>query len=106
MHLIQIKNKALELISKGKKTTQLSKIFEINLRTIQRWVKNKKDGIKTERIKQTRSRKINKDELFDYVGKNPDKTLKELSEIFKIHESCIFRHLKNANFTFKKNYIV
>lgn len=103
MYGLEIREKVIELIDQGQSVKSISDFLDINVRTIQFWIKKHKEGLSLSPNNHVpRQRKIKKDELLEYVQANPDKTLKEMGAVFKVHYSAIHRSLKRMFITLKK----
>jgi transposase len=103
MYGIEIRRKVLELVSTGKTQEEVGQFLNITTRTIRYWIKRNRDEQSLEpKNHAPRKRKIDKEALTKYIQENPDKTLKEMSSVFKVCSSAIFYSLKKLSITLKK----
>ena len=79
-------------------------IFKVSLRTVKRWVKlHKKTGsIKPKIAISTKPRKVDYKKVKKFIEKNPDKTLKEIGERFKVTDKAVWYIVKQLGITYKK----
>jgi transposase len=104
MYAEAIRKKVIDLLVAGKTQESVGKFLGIHPRTIRHWVyRFKKEGTLTPQTHGPRQRKINKEALYQYVQEHPDKTLKEMREVFHVCPSALFACLKKMSFTLKKN---
>jgi transposase len=104
-----LREKLYAQLDSGMSITNASKIFRINRQTIYNWVSIKEETGKLEAksgYQKGHSHKIkNLEQLENFIRENPDKTLKELSELWpeKISGWTIGRWIKRLGYTYKKN---
>ena len=93
--------------SKATKTERIKKAtknFKVSTRTIHSWFQIRKERGNLKRKKAVwQPRKINDQELNDYVQKNPDKYLREIASHFKVSAMTVQRRLVKMEITRKKN---
>jgi transposase len=81
--------------------------FEVSHTTLSRWKKFMQEGdVYPIRIDKRKSKKLNHDEIIDYVIKNPDAYLYELADNFKCSTSSIFHILIKYGFKRKKRVYI
>jgi transposase len=99
----------LEFIEKPSKLTKTerikkaAKLFKVSIRTIHSWFQIRKERGDLKRKKAVwYPRKINDQELYDYVQKNPDKYLREIASHFKVSVMTVQRRLIKMRISRKK----
>ncbi len=83
---------------------KIADIFDIGIATLKRWIKlyNESGSIESKIPTSTRPRKVNYKKVQKFIEKNPDKTLKEVGEQFKVKDTAILYITKKLNITYKK----
>ena len=87
---------------------QTADIFKVSLRTIKRWVKLHK---KTSSINpivpiSTKPRKVDYKKVEEFIEKNPNKTLKEIGNKFKVTDKTVWYIVKQLGITYKKTLFI
>lgn len=92
-------------LMKSKVTFCMKKFCETFRKTVLEFIEKPSKLTKTERIKKAvwYPRKINDQELYDYVQKNPDKYLREIASHFKVSVMTVQRRLIKMGISRKKN---
>lgn len=83
---------------------QVADIFDVGVATLRRWIKLCKDtGSVAHKVPTvTRPRKVDYKKAQKFIEKNPDKTLKEIGEKFKITDKAVWYITKQLGITYKK----
>ncbi len=102
---LDLRIRVIENLKKNNVTqAQAADIFKVSLRTIKRWVKlNNKTGSVNPKIPiSTRPRKVDYKKAQRFIEKNPDKTLKEIGNKFRVSDPAICYIVKQLGITYKK----
>ena len=100
----EIRRKVIDLLESGQTQQAVGDYLEINPRTIRNWLHRlKNQGNISPQTHGERQRKINKEALRNYIKENPDKTLKEMSDVFQVSITSIFDCLRKMSITLKKS---
>jgi hypothetical protein len=83
---------------------QIADNFGIGVATLRRWIKlYKETGSVEHKVPAvTRPRKVDYEKVQKFVEKNPDKTLKEVGERFKISAFATHKIIRKLGITYKK----
>lgn len=83
---------------------QIADNFGIGVATLRRWIQlYKETGSVEHKVPTvTRPRKVDYKKVQKFVEKNPDKTLKEIGERFKISAFASHKIIRKLNITYKK----
>ncbi|WP_374698532.1 IS630 transposase-related protein [Wolbachia endosymbiont (group B) of Limnophora tigrina] len=104
---MDLREKAVSMIGKGKTKVEVAELLEIGIATLYRWLKKKAAG---ESLKPSKNgsfiRKIDPKILADYVKKHPDHTLAEMKQNLGFGISAIWYRLKQLKITLKKSHIL
>jgi transposase len=101
---VDFRKRALDFMAEGHTYTELYEAFKIYPATIEDWRKLLAEtGSLKPQYKQTRKRKIDKEELARAVKEKPDAYLHELAKQFDCTKQAIFYALEKLNQTYKKN---
>lgn len=103
-----LRTRILEEVDRGEKLLTISKTFKVNIKTIYKWRKQRKEtgSIKPqEKWQKGHSHKIQDLKAFrKFVEENPGRTLVEMAEAFGgVQRMTIQRALKKIGFTRKKD---
>ena len=101
---IDYKKRALEYMDEGDTFAQLYEAFKIPSATYYDWKNKRERGVLDEKIKQTRTRKVDPAKLKKVVEEQPDLYLRELSAIFGVSKTAIHKRLENLDITVKKRH--
>ena len=102
---IDFRRKAVEYRQKGHTFDELREAFGIPPETYYQWKERIDSGYyDTERPKQERLRKIDKEKLRQAVLEKPDIFLHELARMFDCTPQSVHNMLKKLGITRKKNY--
>lgn len=99
--------RAINLMKKEQKI-KVAHLLGIIIQTLCKWRKlYKEKGIATAiKPEFERKRKVNYEEIAEYITLNPDKTQKEIGEKFKVSGWAIGKILKKLNITYKKKIFI
>ena len=99
---LDLREKVISFIRRGKSKREASKIFSIGEDTIYRWLRLHKIGNLSPKKYKEYPRKIADEVLKDYVEQYPDHTLKEIGQAVGLHSSKVWKYLKRLGITRKK----
>jgi transposase len=106
---LDLRIRVIENLAEGN-ITQLAvaAIFKVSLRTVKRWVKlhNKTGSIDPKVPISTKPRKVDYKEAKKFIEENPDKTLKEIGERFKVTDKAVWYIVRKLGITYKKTLLV
>ena len=104
----KFKLRVVDNILQGISWNEVIKLFKISSNTIGRWVKEYKEngGFVEKKRKTHEARKIDPETLKIEIEKNPDATLKELSEKFDCWPPAIHYRCQKLGITRKKKHII
>lgn len=105
-----LRERVLKAINEGQKTSTVSEMFKVCLKTIYNWksLKNKTGSFEAKTGYQNgHSHKIKDLEKFKaYVEKNPNQNLEEIADsLGDMSSTTVHRALKKIRFTRKKNQL-
>ena len=102
--------KAVEAVLNGAKRVEVSKLFGMSIRTVQRWLKmwsERGDYRPKQNDQKGHSTKLTDLEGFrQFVEANPGLTQKEMGLILGVSRTTVGQALKKINFTHKKNILL
>lgn len=105
-----LRDKAFKFLDSGETQRSVSRRLNIHERTLANWTARRRNtGSYAEKIPDRHGcRKVLKDisALIAYVKANPDATQEEIGEHFGCSKSVVNTRLKEAYFTYKKNFIL
>ena len=100
---IDFRKKVLAYYEQTGSITEASHVFQISRNTIYGWLKLKeKTGELNHQVKGTKTRKVDRDRLKNYLTDNPDAYLTEIASEFGCHPTTIHYALKAMGYTRKK----
>ncbi|WP_353570351.1 IS630 transposase-related protein [Candidatus Albibeggiatoa sp. nov. BB20] len=103
-HSEDLRERVLEYIEEGGKVKQAVKIFKVSTASINRWKKKKAvEGHVKNKQRTKWLRKVNREELREYIKSHPDQLLSEVGQQFGVSASTIHKNLKALNIVYKKN---
>ena len=104
---IKYRRRALEYLNEGHSIRATASVFSVSTRTLQNWKKQLKETGELEPKKRRETwKKIDPEQLRDYLIKHPDAYLKEMAEEFGCSDVAIIKALRRLKITRKKNYIL
>lgn len=107
----ELRERVISAVESGMAVVKVKEIFKVGRATIYRWKKIKQDtgDIKSRTCYQKGHSHIIKDqeEFREFLDKNNDKTLQELSKIWreKVSPTTIHRAIKTLGYSYKKNFL-
>lgn len=96
-------------VKDGKESHQeVADIFDVGIATLRRWIRLHKDtGSLARRVPTvTRPRKVDYKKAQKFIEKNPDKTLKEIGQKFKVTDKAVWHITRQLGITYKKTLSV
>jgi len=104
---VELREKAISLVEKGKSKSEVVELLEIGIATLYRWLKKKANGESLDAGKNGGFiRKIDPEILKEYVRKYPDHTLAEIKHNLGFGISAIWYRLKQLKITLKKSHTI
>src|SRR5215510_16224061 len=95
--------RAVEYKQEGHTFNQLREAFNIPPETFYQWEERLNSGFyEKEKVKQERSRKIDREKLKQAIADKPDAFLHELAEPFNCSPQAVFYMLQKLDITLKK----
>ena len=102
---IDYKMRAIAYKDEGHSFRELYEAFRIPSATYYDWKKKLEKGVIGIKVKQTRKRKIDPEELRRVVEENPDAYLREIAEKFGCSITSVHTRLKKLKITYKKRHL-
>jgi len=100
---LDLRERVIASIKAGNDQKTTSKTFKISTSSVNRWwLRYKKENVISPKPRLGSKGKINIQELKAYVEANEDKTLSEMSKLFKVSICAIYKRLKKLGFSYKK----
>ena len=102
---LDLRMRVIENLVEGNITqAAVADIFKVSLRTVKRWVKlyNKTGSINPKIPISTKPRKVDYKKAKKFIEENPDKTLKEIGEKFKVTGKAAWYIVRQLDITYKK----
>jgi len=101
---LDLRQRVFDLLAKGKSKLFIEETLGVATKTILKWQKRYEETGIMDRIipKSTRPRKVDYEKVQKFVEKNPDKTLKEIGERFKISAFASHKIIRKLGITYKK----
>jgi transposase len=100
----EFRERVIAVMKHGGTIINTAKRFKVSESTVRRyWEQHNEIGnISPKKRPEIRKRKVNYDEVLEYVNNHSDQTLKEIGEVFKISAQTVSRIFRKLNYTFKK----
>lgn len=103
---IDLRERVLKYLETNNDKKAASKLFQVGIATIYRWVARKKIKGHIQPIRRKYAyKKIDDQKLIDYVESYPDHFLSEIAAHFNLSTEGIFRALKRLKITRKKRLL-
>ena len=100
---VDLRERVIAYIEAGNDQKTTSKIFKISTSSVNRWwLRYQKENMISPKPRLGSKGKINIQELKAYVEANEDKTLSEISKLFKVSICAIYKRLKKLGYSYKK----
>lgn len=101
---VDLRERVLQYLEKNTNREAASRLFRVGVATIYRWLSRKKEKGNVEPLHRPYAYKVIDDQkLIDYIEKNPDHFLIEISRHFNLTPQAIFYALKRLKITRKKS---
>jgi transposase len=101
---VDLRERVLQYLEKNKNREAASLLFQVGIATIYRWISLKKEKGSVEPLRRPYAyKRIDDQKLIDYVEKNPEHFLSEISQHFNLTPQAIFYALKRLKITRKKS---
>lgn len=103
---LDLRERVLQYLEKNKNREAASRLFQVGVATIYRWLSRKKEKGTVEPLRRPYAYKVIDDQkLIDYIEKNPDHFLVEIGQHFNLTPQAIFYALKRLKITRKKSLL-
>ena len=100
-----LRERVLAYLEKDNNKTATCQLFNIGRTTLYTWIKQKKEkGHLLPSKRKSTYRKINENDLKEYMRTHSDDFLSEIAEHFSVTPQAIFYALKRLKITFKKKH--
>ena len=101
---VDLRERVIAYIEAGNDQKRTSKTFKISTSSVNRWwLRYQKENMISPKPRLGSKGKINIQELKAYVEANEDKTLSEMSKLFKVSICAIYKRLKKLGYSYKKS---
>lgn len=101
---VDLRERVLQYLEKNKNREAASRLFQVGIATIYRWLALKKEKGNVEPLSRPYAyKKIDDQKLIDYIEKNPDHFLSEIAKHFNLTVQAVFYALKRLKITRKKS---
>jgi transposase len=101
---VDLRERVLQYLEKNKNREAASRLFQVGVATIYRWLSRKKEKGNIEPLRRAYVyKKIDDQKLIDYIEKNPDHFLSEIGKYFNLTPQAVFYALKRLKITRKKS---
>lgn len=102
-----LRHKVISYICAGHQQYEAASLFKVSRPTVSRWYKIYQEEGRTNPLqRQGRKPTISKEELEEYIHKNPDSDLCTIAEHFSMSTSGIHDAMKRVGIVYKKNFFV
>lgn len=101
---IDLREKVIKFIENGSSIIEAACIFDISRPTIYRWLEKKKLGCLKDPTPKRPWRKINPQDLLEFVEKHSDLTLAQYANYFKTTAMAILKAFRRLRITRKKRH--
>ena len=100
---IHLRKKVISNIKKGLSFSEVSMQFQIDYMTVKRWLKmSQKGSLEDPKSKTRKPKKLDPVILKIFVEQNPDLTIKQIADHFKVWPQAVFYRLNKLKYTYKK----
>ena len=96
--------RAIEYKESGHTFKELYEVFKIPASTYYNWKEQLGKGLLGVKIKRTRKRKVDPEELKQVIEGKPDAYLREIAEVFGCSITAIHKRLRQMKITLKKRH--
>ena len=102
---LDLRQKVMNHLDKFDNKNETSSIFNIHKDTIRNWLNRRASGrLEADKTGSTKARKIEIDNVINYLKNNRDCTLKDLAEEFNVSHVGIWEALRRNGYVFKKKH--
>jgi transposase len=102
---VDYKQRAVAYKGEGHTFKELYEAFKIPSTTYYEWKRRLEKGVLGLKVKQTRRRKIDPEELKRVVKEKPDAYLREIAEKFDCSTTAVHKRLEAMKITYKKRHL-
>ena len=102
---LDLRKRVLKYLEKGNTQKEASVIFEVSPKTVTNWVKRNKENKLSPKVRENKPRKIDNDQLIEYIKKNSDAYLREIAQEFRVTIQAVFYACKRLKITLKKRHL-
>jgi transposase len=100
---VDLREKVLQYLEKNNNREDASRLFQVGIATIYRWLSLKREKGNVEPLRRPYAyKKIDDQKLIDYIEKNPDHFLSEIAKHFNVTLQAVFYALKRLKIMRKK----
>lgn len=100
---IDLRRKVIKQVKSGKSQVSVSKSFDINLSTVNRWwLRYKREGNFLAKPRPGARSKLSVEDLKSYISMHPNSRLEDMSKEFCISIWGIYYWLKKLGYSYKK----
>lgn len=101
---LDLRERVLQYLEKNQNREAASRLFQVGVATIYRWLSRKKEKGNVEPLRRPHAyKRIDDQKLINYIEKNPDHFLSEIGRHFNLTPQAIFYALKRLKITRKKS---
>lgn len=101
-HSEEVRKLAVEYYKAGHTPEEVKEVYKVSRASLFRYKKMIESGLTGPKPKQTRKRKITKENLIQVVKERPDAYLREYAIILNCTPQAVFSALKRHKITYKK----
>ena len=106
---MDLRTRVMEAVDKGMLRTEISRIFQVSIKTIYLWVRRRKETgnfAPITKFYQGHNHAIQDFEKFkQFVDQNGDRTQKHMAQVLQVSRSTICRAMKKIHYTRKKRLL-
>lgn len=99
---LDLREKALEYLDKVEDRQKVIEVFNISLRTLERWIRRKRENCLPPKQRKSSPSKINDQELQLFIQEHPDAYLREVAKPFGTTLQAAFYACKRLKISLKK----
>lgn len=101
-----LRERVVRYVESGKSKTSAAALFAVGLATVNRWCARwqERGTVAADRPGRPCGHGVlRQDAVLSYVDRNQDATLQEVGQHFKVSHVAIWKRLRRAGYTYKKN---
>ena len=99
---LDLREKALKYLDKVGNRQQVVEAFNLTLRTLERWMRRKRDNCLPPKQRRSSPRKIDNQKLQWFIQEHPDAYLREIAKHFGTTLQAVFYACKRLKISLKK----